>query len=155
MTDDLDGIFSRQPQRPSFTERLGQSLSKASAELPEESAGSGLYKPYGFFPSGGVGESCDVRRWVDGTDTPQGIEFSYRLLLQIAYTGEEELKLALPDCIVVIHGKQLNDLRKRLARRTVTYMQQYHPGIWPLPAADEAIIERIEVVRPDAFRARG
>jgi hypothetical protein len=155
MTDELDGIFnSRQPQRPSFTERLGQGHAKPVAEPQEETAGSGQYKPYGFFPSGGVGESCDVFSWVDATQVPHGIVFQYRFLMQVGFTGDEMLRLMLPDCIVVINGKNLLDLRRCLSRRTATFIQQYHPGIWPMPAADEPIIERIEIARPESFRAR-
>ena len=51
--------------------------------------------------------------------------------MQVGYVGEEQLKLFLPDCIVVIEGQHLRDLRKKLARHQCTFIQQYSPCIWP------------------------
>lgn len=148
--DDFERVFGkRDGARSSFTERVGRPEATAPpAEPSEQTAGSGAYKPYGFLPAG-FGESCDVRRWIDATQIAEGIEFQYRFLMQIGYVGDEQLRLFLPDCIVLIEGWGLTGLRKRLARRQVTFIQQFSPLVWPGHNADEAVIERIEVVRPD------
>jgi len=134
--------------KPTFAERF------AKIEPPPTGGGSdatvdpAIYKPYGFLPTG-VGESCDVQRWLDGTEIAEGLEFPYRLLMQIGYVGEEQIKLFLPECIVVIEGQYLRDLRKKLGRRQVHFIVQYSSKVWPTPPAKgQPIIERIELVRP-------
>jgi len=150
LSDDFDQVFGARPApRPTFTDRIARPQGLPAGEPQEGTAGSGDYKPYGFLPTGNVGEGCEVARWIDGTEVPEGIEFQYRFLMQIGFVGEEQLKLFLPDCIVVIEGKRLRDLRKKLARRMVTFICQFNPRVWPTPPASEAIIERIDVVRPD------
>jgi hypothetical protein len=70
--------------------------------------------------------------------------------MRVGFVGEEHLRLYLTDCIIVIEGKQLRELRKLLARRQVTYIQQYSPRVWPKePPKGETIVTRIEVLRPD------
>lgn len=103
MNDDFDAIFGarRQPQ-PSFTERYARDPGAATPPA-ETHVGSGPYKAYGFMPAG-VGECCDVQRWLNGTEIPEGIEFHYRYLVRTTYVGEEQITLCLPDCLVVIEG---------------------------------------------------
>lgn len=133
----------------SFASRLGRSEAPTASEPKQETAGSGPYKPFGFLPTNGVGETCDIQGWMENSDTPQGVELQYRFLLQIEYVGEEQIKLYLPDCIVVIDGMYLRDLRKKLARRQVTFIQQYSPRVWPqAPGKCETFIEKISVMRP-------
>ena len=91
-----------------------------------------------------------MQRWLDGTETPEGIEFQYRFLMQIGYVGEEEIKLFLPDCIIVISGKHLRDLRKKLARRQVSFIQQFSERIWPPVNRQEAIVDSVKVIHPSA-----
>ena len=161
MTDEFDAIFSGRSQgRPSFVERTGRAPAQADPATdrtppteaerhPED------YKAFGFLPTA-VGESCDVQRWVAGTEIPEGIELQYRFLLQIAYTGEEELKLYLPDCIVLITGQNLRTLRQKLARRQVTFIQQFSPKVWPKgPSKGEPLVEVIEILRPDPQSGSG
>lgn len=133
-----------------FTSRLGRSdAPEQNGHAEEETVGSGPYKPYGFLPSGNIGETCDVQRWVDGTDIAEGTEFQYRFLLRIEYVGSEEIRLFLPDCIIVIEGKNLRELRRKLARRQVTFICQYSPRIWPaVRQENDTMIERIHVVSP-------
>jgi len=139
--------------------RAGRASWSASARHPRRRAAcrptaraereAGAYRAFGFLPSG-IGESCDIQRWVDGTEIPVGLEVQYRFLLSIAYTGEEELKLYLPECIVVITGANLRELRKKLARRQCTFIMQYSPNVWPeAPSRGEPVIDAIEILRPD------
>ncbi|MDH4745873.1 hypothetical protein OMP43_17750 [Sphingomonas sp. CBMAI 2297] len=153
--DDFDAIFSGQSPTPrSFVQRVGRAEPvPAPAPLPEDMPGTSVYKPYGSMPAGGS-ESCDVQRWLDGTQIAEGIEFQYRFLMQIGYVGDEQIKLFLPDCIVVIEGRFLRDLRKKLARRQVTFIQQYTPLIWGPPPNGDPVIESITVVRPEAAHHR-
>jgi hypothetical protein len=151
--DDFNRIFgSAPPAQTTFAERVGRADPVTPHSESNGGAKLGVYKPYGFLPTGNVGETCDVQRWLDGTEIPEGIEFAYRFLMQLAYVGEEEIRLFLPDSIVVIQGKHLRDLRKKLARRQVTFVQQWSPRVWPKsPPAGEPIIEQIQVVRPEKF----
>ena len=143
---DFDRMFSgaANGSRP-FTDRVGR---PAPSEAMKDDTGTGIYRPYGHLATGDICETCDVQRWLDGTDTPEGIEFQYRFLMQIAYVGEEEIRLFLPDCIIVITGRNLRELRKKLARRLVTFIQQYSARVWPeLPKLVDTVVEAIAVIR--------
>lgn len=157
MNDDFDAVFGARPKpQTGFADRVREPPSASASPPPavqEASVGSGPYKPYGYLPTG-MGEVCDVQRWMDGTEVAEGIEFQYRFLMQVGYVGEEQLKLFLPDCIVLIEGRHLRDLRRKLARRMVTFIQQYNPRVWPVPAEGEPVVERIQVVRPEPLMAR-
>jgi len=151
-TDDFREVFGdRSGERPSFAQRVGRP-DPGAPQQSEGVAGSGAYKPYGFMPAS-VGECCDVQRWLDGTQIAEGIEFQYRFLIQVGYVGEEQIKLFLPDCIVVIEGKGLRELRKKLARRQATFIQQYSALVWPAPPPGEPIITSIAVVRPERLKS--
>jgi hypothetical protein len=135
-----------------FDEAFGGAPSARIAvgeKTKEAKAGSGTYKPYGFLPSGNIGETCEVQRWLDASEVPEGVEFQYRFLMRTGFTGEEHLRLYLPDCIIVIEGRHLRELRKLLARRQVTFIQQYSRRVWPQePPKGEPVVTRIEVVHP-------
>lgn len=152
--DDFDRVFgSRSPGVNGFAERIGRSepdpiafpLAPQSGCLRDEA----VYRPYGFLPTASVVETCDVQSWIDGTQIAEGIEFQYRFLLQIAYVGEDQLRLFLPDCIIVIEGKRLHELRKKLGRRQVTFIQQFNDRIWPRSGIHDtqATIHQINIVR--------
>jgi hypothetical protein len=150
--NDFNRVFSTFAPTPraTFAERVGK-----TEPLPVPANDMALdtctYKAFGFLPAGNIGETCDVQKWVDGTNEPEGIEFQYRFLLRLGYRGEEEIRLYLPDCIVVIEGRHLRELRKKLARRQVTFIQQYSKIIWPLPMpAIDALIQSISLVFPNA-----
>jgi len=150
---DFDQVFGKTTRAPSFAQRVGKPDAEANGET---FVGSGGYKPYGFLPTGTINETCEVARWIEGTEIPEGIEFQYRFLMQVGFVGEEQLKLFLPESIVVIEGQHLRDLRKKLARRQITFIQQYSARVWPNARPQgEPIIEKIEVVRPDATRPSG
>jgi hypothetical protein len=151
--EEFNRVFGSAPApRASFTERIGRADSLPPDTEPNKllTAGSGTYKAFGYLPVG-VAETCDIQRWLDGTDTQEGIEFPYKFLIQLGYVGEEEIRLFLPDCIVIITGKRLRELRQKLARRQVTFVCQYSPRVWPkTPSAQEPVVAHIAVVRPNS-----
>jgi hypothetical protein len=161
MTDsDFDEVFGRRPEpKQSFVQRVtgGQTtnvhpdpvaamtIDAATKHLAE----MGSYRAFGFVPAGNVNPSCEIRSFVDGTDVPDGVVFFYRLLMQIGFTGTNELKLMLPDSIVVLTGRNLEPLRLALTRQLATYVQQHSKRVWSLPTEDaETVIDRIEIIRP-------
>jgi len=148
---DFDKAFGVKSAGTTFAERVGRADSSPAVDPAVSTAGDGAYKPFGFLPTNTVGETCDIQRWIDGTEIAEGIEFQYRFLMQIAYVGEEEIRLFLPDCIVLIEGKNLRELRRKLARRQVTFVQQYSAKVWPVnPLPTDPLIQRIQVIRPAA-----
>ncbi len=146
-TSDFDKVFGGTKAAMSHLERLGRAdAPKTGASTKAETVGSGPYKAYGYLPTSSIGLSCDVQRWVEGTEIPEGLEFQYRLMLQVAYTGEHHLRIHLPDSIIVVEGRLLTDLRKKLNRQQVTFIQQFNPRVWrDLPPNGEAVIERISI----------
>ncbi|MBV8979149.1 MAG: hypothetical protein JO261_11175 [Alphaproteobacteria bacterium] len=148
--DEFNRIFSGGAgAKASFAARIGRAEPPPPppTAAPAESDATGVYKPYGFLPSGNIGETCDIQRWLDGTDIPEGTEFQYRYLLRVAYVGDEEIRLFLPDTIVVIEGKNLRDLRKKLARRQVTFICQYTAKVWPeVIAPNEPVVWAISLM---------
>ena len=146
--NDFDRAFGTKARPTSFAQRVGKPEAAPSAEA---SVGSKAYKPYGFLPAGTINETCEIVRWIEGTEVSEGIEFQYRFLMQVGFVGEEQLRLFLPDCIVIIEGERLGDLRKKLARRQCHFVQQYSSKVWPNgKPKGEPVIERIEIVRPSA-----
>lgn len=112
----------------------------------EQAVGSGPYKAYGYTPADDL-ETCDVSWWLKG-EIPQGQEIQYRFLVRVGYLGDDQLHLMLTDCILHLEGRNLTDLRKRLARRRVTFIRAFNPALWPAPQAGEPLIERITLHYP-------
>lgn len=156
---DFDQVFGRRPeQKQSFVQRVGAppvfgGRSDPAAAMAVESASEqpmpGVYKAFGFMPSGQINQNCEVRSWVDGTDVPDGTVFYYRLLMQIGFTGTNELRLMLPDSIIVLTGANFDPLRQALSRQLVTYVQQFSKKVWSACGGPgETLIQRIEIIRP-------
>lgn len=150
---DFENVFGTgHSGRAPFAERVGRTdpARPNGTAASAETAGSGAYKPYGFMPAGGT-ETCEIVSWVPGTLTSTGIDFQYRFLVCVGFVGEEQLKLFLPDSIVVIEGTKLLEIRKKLARRQVTFIAEYSAKVWPeRPPKGETVIEKIAIVRPDS-----
>lgn len=155
---DFDQVFGRRPEQKSFVQRVGappafggrsDPVAAMAVEAASEQPTPGAYKAFGFMPSGQINQNCEVRSWVDGTDVPDGTVFYYRLLMQIGFTGTNELRLMLPDSIIVLTGSNFDPLRQALSRQLVTYVQQFSKKVWSAPAhSGETMIERIEIIRP-------
>ena len=155
---DFDQVFGRRPEGRGFVERVGGSqpfggrndpVAAIALEAASERPAPGVYKAFGFIPAGTINQSCEVRSWVDGTDVADGVVFFYRLLMQIGFTGTSELRLMLPDNIVVLTGCNLEPLRLALTRQLATYIQQSSKRVWAIPPdPGETVIERIEIIRP-------
>jgi hypothetical protein len=147
--NDFENTANAVGKQFSFTERIGRTDPKAVVnEAGEALAGTGAYKAFGYMPSG-IAETCDIQGWLENSETAHGVEVPFRYIMQIGYVGEEQIKLFLPDCIIVIEGAYLRELRKMLARRQCTFIQQFSQRVWrDPPPKGEAIIEKIAIVRP-------
>lgn len=156
--EDFDSVFGcRTEGRPNFSDRVARGdafggridprpamAAEAASTVPEP----GVYKAFGFMPAGNLNQACEVRRWLDGTDVPEGTVFFYRLLMQIGFSGDDELRLMLPNMIIVLTGKGLDPVRRALVRQQATFIQQFSRIVWPDGAeGGEPIIDRIELVR--------
>lgn len=91
--------------------------------------------------------------------------FDYRLLTMIRYSALDlegrqwEVDLMFPDTIIRLIGRHLEDLRFRLRRRQVSFIQQYSPRVYPVPIdklpAGEPVIEQIYIMQvSDALAGR-
>ena len=121
--------------------------------------GSGDYHAYGYMPGGAT--DCDIQSWMPlRPDIPEGVCFDYRLLLHIGYgglevdseasdatTGKMYLRLFLPECVIHIEGAHLHDLKSRLRRREISFIQEYSSMVFGEPAsklpAGEPVITKI------------
>lgn len=153
MTDELDDMFGKLPPRPSFVARVAPGREPdfpppAPVEYDDDKA----YRAFGGATVTDITASCRIRHWRG--DIPVATSIPYRLLVRKAIEADNELRLFLPDCTIVIEGRGMNDLLDRLERWSVAFIQQYHPGIWPPPADTEPLVERIEVLRPETFKQR-
>jgi len=153
--DDFTRVFGTKPVgRGPFAAHVASTAVQQRRDGKTGAPESAAYRPYGVLPTDSISETCEVVRWIEGTEIPEGIDFQYRFLIQVGFVGEEQLKLFLPDCIVVIDGRNLRDLRKKIARRQCTFIQQYSARVWPaVPSAGEPVIEKIDVVRPSQSTA--
>lgn len=149
MSREYDELFQRQPG--GWAQRVGSELPPTPApEAPARSTEDGLYRAYGTTPTDEL-EGCDIAWWL-GHDTPQGQEVQYRFIVRIGYVGDDQINLMLTDAIISIEGRNLRDLRKRLSRRRVTFIQAFNPRVWPKPADEEPIIERVSILYPGEFK---
>lgn len=147
MSSEYDDIYRR---GPGWTQRVGEGR-PLPPDTPARSTDDGQYRAFGATPAEDL-ETCDITWWLGGA-TPMGQEVQYRFLIRIAYVGDEQIQLMLTDAIIVIEGKHLRELRKRLSRRKVSFIQAYHAGFWPPPPAGEPIVERIEILYPGEARS--
>jgi len=145
MTSEFDNLFQR-PQQPSWAQRLGDASPSPSPEPPLADTPDGSYKAWGFTPSDDQ-DGCDVRWWLTA-EVPQGLEFDYRFMQRIGWIGDEQLHVFLSDCLIAIEGRGLLELRKKLARKRVTFIQTYHPLIWPKPPDSLPMISKVTVLDP-------
>lgn len=152
MTDRYDDAIHRRP--PAWTQRVDQRPpgQEAPPIAPDfgPSPQDGEYRAYGVTPTDDL-ESCDIAWWL-GHDTPQGQEVQYRFVVRIGYVGEEQINLMLADAIISIEGRRLRDLRKRLSRGRVSFIQAFNPRIWPRPSEDAPIVERVTILYPGEFK---
>jgi hypothetical protein len=156
--DDFDQMFGRTPpeQRPSFVDRVtrGEAFG-GRVEAPEamstesEAIGpaSDGYCAFGMMPASQVHASCELRWWMDGTTVPEGLAFPYRLLMEVGFSGDDTLRLLLPDKVVEIAGEQLDPLRQGLMRQRITLVQQWSPLVWRSRPTEQTWVSAIRTVR--------
>lgn len=159
MTDDpFDRVFGGRPgqDRLGFADRVarGEAFGGRSDPRPAMAMEAatvaptlGEYRAFGFIPSGNVNLACEVRWWIEGTAVPEGLSFPYRLLMEVGFSGEDTIRLLVPDKVIEITGKRLEPLRQALMRQQVTFLQQWTPLVWQAKPTQDAVIKRIEVAR--------
>lgn len=149
----MSGSFDQFVERGGWAGRVQEPRQQPSEPDGEEkTVGSGPYKAYGFAPTDDL-ETCDVSWWLKG-EIPQGQELQYRFLVRIGYLGDDQLHLMMTDCVLHLEGRNLTDLRKRLARRRVTFIRAFNPKLWPAPKPEEPIIEKITLLFPGEDKAK-
>ncbi len=156
--EDFDSVFGRRPERPNFSERVARGEAFGGRVDPHpamavEAASTdpvpGEYRAFGISQAGNLNSACEVRRWIDGTEVPEGRVFFYRLLMQIGFSATDELRLMLPDTVIILGGSNLDPLRQALMRGQATFIQQWSKQVWrAAPATGEPIIRSIEFLRP-------
>ena len=157
--------FFRQPAASgSHAERVAPERAGGEAAPSPYDVGSTEYKAYGVMPGGS--SDCDVRGWKAlRMDMPEGVLFDYRLLTMIRYSALDlegrmwEVDLMFPDTIIRLIGRNLEDLRFRLRRRQVSFIQQYSPRVHPVPIdklpVGEPVIEQVHIMQAsDALAGR-
>lgn len=154
MSDDaFQRVFGEPPRRPaSFAQRLGREEKERPeppAAMVAEAAAAALagdaYRAFGFMPNGQAPLSCELRWWLDGTAIPEGLAFPYRLLMEVGFTGDDTLRLLLPNKAIEIVGERLEPLRQALMRQQVTFVQQWSSCIWHTRPRNASVIEGFEV----------
>ncbi|WP_421729383.1 hypothetical protein [Brevundimonas sp.] len=159
MTDEFDRMFGRggERPRPTFTDRVisGEAfggrhdpLQAMAVEAASTTPVPGEYRAFGHLPSGNINLSCEVRWWLEGTSVPEGLAFPYRLLMQVGFTGDDTLRLMLPDTVIEVSGRQLEPLRQAVMRQQVHFIQQFNSKVWSAKPNGETVIDRIEALRP-------
>lgn len=165
MTDEFDRLFGKSPT--SHAERVRPDEQRKGHEAPDKKevlVGSTDYHPYGYRPGGAP--DCDIQSWHKlRRDLPEGMSIDYRLLLRIGYGGMEVsgdamfLRLFLPDCIVQIEGLHLHELRQKLRRREVSFIQEFSEMVFGMNAsqlpAGEPVITKVWIGDPSDFAKRG
>ena len=158
MTDDhaFQRVFGTQPgPRPGFTERVRPTASHtppqgaqidATVEAAMDALAGDDYRAFGMMASSQIQASCELRWWMDGTTVPEGLAFPYRLLMEVGFSGDDTLRLLLPDKVIEIVGERLEPLRQGLMRQRVTFIQQWSPQIWR-PRPEVAIVVNIRCLR--------
>lgn len=141
MSNDFDEVFQN---RGRWADRVSEP--RMQPEAAEPAAETGAYRAFGYTPTDDL-ETCDIAWWLGG-DTPQGQEIQYRFLVRVGYFGDDCLHLMLTDAMIVIEGKNLRELRKRLTRGKVTFIQAFNPRVWSKPPEGEAIVEKVTLLFP-------
>ena len=143
---DLDALMGS-GSAPSHTERLRPGVGRNEPQSARV-VGSTDYKPYGYLPVGSQ-RSLDLRWWVDhGVGlAAEGMLVAHRFILRVGYSGDDHLRLVLPDCVVGLTGRNLAELRHRLQHEQVTFIQTFHANQYtePLPP-EEPVILAVEVL---------
>lgn len=164
MNDEFERLF-----RPTAThgERVRPGASAKGHDAPDEKevlVGSTDYHPYGYRPGGAP--DCDIQAWHKlRRDIPEGMSFDYRMLLRIGYGGLDVggdamfLRLFLPDCIIQIEGQHLHELRQKLRRREISFIQEFSELVFGMKAsqlpAGEPVISSVWIGDPNDFAKRG
>lgn len=156
--DEFDRMFGRkrQEERPSFVERVTRGeafggridpVDTVDQEAPSIGVERDEYRAFGMMPASQVHASCELRWWMEGTTVPEGLAFPYRLLMEVGFSGDDTLRLLLPEKVIEIVGERLEPLRQGLMRQRVTYVQQWSSHVWRARDPSGAAVKRIAIKR--------
>ena len=146
MSDDIDELFGR-TSRGSFVERYAppkvpQAPENQPVVLTDE------YRAFGTTPSGQPEEVCVLRRWLDGTNIPSSTVFKNRFLMRTDLIGDDEIRLLLVDCIVVLTGRGFTEeICQRFTSGAITYAQQFNCHMWRASPQNSPVVEKIDIVK--------
>lgn len=141
MTHEFEQYFS--PPGSSWAGRTGKTMPPIGSV--EEDAHDGRYRAFGVIPTDDL-DACSVSWWLTA-EVAQGQDFQYRYLLRVGYIGDTTLHLFLTDCVIHIEGRNLTELRKKLSRQKVSFIQAFNPGIWAKPECSEPYIDTIAILQ--------
>ena len=70
----------------------------------------------------------------------------YGYLIDAMWDGDHgrEIALVYSHAVIMLKGRNLQDLAQQLVMEKIGWIQEYDQKRWPIPAADQAIIESIE-----------
>lgn len=152
--DPFESMFGRPGAKTRFQERVARGepfggrndpAAGMAAEAASLAPEPGVYRAFGQMPNGNINHACEVRRWLDGTEVPEGRVFFHRLLLGISFSGDDELRLMLPDTVIVLTGQHLDPLRQALTRGQAAFIQQWSGKVWRAsPAVGETVVKSVE-----------
>ena len=151
-----DGEAQPRIQPGSHARRVAPERDDSDETAIEHEVGSTDYKAYGVLVAGN--KWCEIRHWKpQRQDMAEFASYDYRLLSaiyasQLDLEGAEwEVDLTFPDSLVRVKGRHLQDLRRRLQRQQISFIQQYSPMVHRVTLAklpeDEPVITEVYVMR--------
>lgn len=89
-------------------------------------------------------------RWWTARSHAQGEMINYAYLVKMLYTGDDYLSLVTSSSVIAIQGKNLGELRRRIATREVEFVQMFNPNVWDAPDEGAPIVTSIQTYDPRA-----
>lgn len=114
-----------------------------STNVPAE---PNYYEAYGIAGDRSPDRRLEVRQVLAAWHAP-----SYRYLMDVVFDGAHgtEIVLVFSFLMVKIKGRNLQAVRRAIIESTCTFIQDYDPREFSLPANDAPVIEKIELVVKD------
>lgn len=146
MSGNFEDYVRRRGHRPAPA--AGAGAEPAPEKQDEEPRG---YQAYGLTVSRQAA-MLDLRWWT-ARNHAQGEIISYSYLVKMLYTGDDYLSLVTSSSVIAIEGKNLGELRRRIAAREVEFVQMFNPNVWDAPEEGAPIVTSIQTYDPRAGAA--